>query len=106
MSSNKITIEAEKRLEIIIRTNDGFEISEADLQLRGPGDLEGTMQSGIPFDLKIADLGKDGEILQYAREIAQSVLEKDNNLTNPENRVIVNRLKKLEKDKFDWSEIS
>lgn len=65
------------RLEIMVRTNDGFEIAEADLKLRGPGDLEGTQQSGIAFDLKIADIARDGQLLQYVREVAQTVVDAD-----------------------------
>ena len=106
MSSKKVSSEAEKRIETMIRTNDGFEISEVDLQLRGPGDLEGTLQSGIPFNLKIADLGKDGQILQYSREIAQWILSKDATLKNEENIVIARQLQKLSKENYNWSDIS
>ncbi len=74
MSSDKLSKEASKRMEVMIRTNDGFEIAETDLQLRGPGDIEGTLQSGIPFDLKIANLGKDGQIIEYVRNIAEGIL--------------------------------
>ena len=77
MTSHKLSEDTRKRLEIMVRTNDGFEISEADLQLRGPGDMDGTQQSGIAFDLKIANIAKDGQILQLARDIATEVLEKD-----------------------------
>ena len=106
MSSYKLTHEAKKRLEIMVTTNDGFEIAEVDLKLRGPGDIEGTQQSGIAFDLKIANLARDGQILQYARDIAEQVLEKDSLLTKPENSILVFQLKKLSKRRFDWSAIS
>ena len=106
MSSYKLTHEAKKRLETMVTTNDGFEIAEVDLKLRGPGDIEGTQQSGIAFDLKIANLARDGQILQYARDIAEQVLEKDPLLTKPENSILVFQLKSLSKRRFDWSAIS
>jgi len=106
MSSYKLTHEAKKRLETMVTTNDGFEIAEIDLKLRGPGDIEGTQQSGIAFDLKIANLARDGQILQYARDIAEQVLEKDPLLTKPENSILVFQLKRLSKRRFDWSDIS
>lgn len=106
MSSYKLTHEAKKRLETMVTTNDGFEIAEVDLKLRGPGDIEGTQQSGIAFDLKIANLARDGQILQYARDIAEQVLEKDPLLTKPENSTLVFQLKRLSKRRFDWSDIS
>ena len=70
VTNYKLTEDTRKRLEIMVRTNDGFEIAEADLKLRGPGDLEGTQQSGVAFDLKIADIARDGQLLQYVRAIA------------------------------------
>jgi ATP-dependent DNA helicase RecG len=106
MSSHKLGDEARLRLETMVRTNDGFEIAEEDLKLRGPGDLEGTQQSGIPFELKIASLGKDAQILQYARNIAIEVLEEDPQLDAPENEILVRQLKKLSRGPFDWSVIS
>ena len=72
VTNYKLTEDTRKRLEIMVRTNDGFEIAEADLKLRGPGDLEGTQQSGIAFDLKIADIVRDGQLLQYVRAIIWS----------------------------------
>ena len=90
----------------MVRTTDGFEIAEADLQLRGPGDLEGTQQSGIPFELKIANLGRDGQILQYARDIVMKILEEDPLLDDPRNAVLGRQLKKLSRSSFDWSNIS
>ena len=77
VTTYKLTEETRKRLEIMVRTNDGFEIAEADLKLRGPGDLEGTQQSGIAFDLKIADIARDGQLLQYVRTIAEEITDAD-----------------------------
>ena len=81
----KLTEETRKRIEIMVQTNDGFEIAEADLKLRGPGDLEGTQQSGVAFNLKIADIAKDGQLLQYVREIAERLLDDDPEGMKPEN---------------------
>ena len=106
MTSHKLSQETRKRLEIIVRTNDGFEISEADLQLRGPGDMEGTQQSGIAFDLKIANIAKDGQILQLARDIANEILDKDPELSLTENYVLNRQLQKIFKKKINWSLIS
>jgi len=92
--------------KVMVKTNDGFEIAEIDLKLRGPGDIEGTQQSGIAFDLKIANLGQDGQILQYARDVAERILDKDPLLSSPQNQPLINQLKKLTKRKFDWSAIS
>jgi ATP-dependent DNA helicase RecG len=105
MSSYKISNESRKRLSTMVRTNDGFDIAEVDMKLRGPGDLEGTQQSGIGFDLKIANLGKDGEILKLARDVASDVLEKDQGLQQPENRILLKSLR-AGKTGFDWSSIS
>lgn len=106
MTSPKLGEEARQRLETVVRTNDGFEIAEADLKLRGPGDLEGTQQSGIPFELKIANLGRDTQILHYARKVATEILEEDPLLDEPENEVLVRQMKKLSRGSFDWSVIS
>ncbi len=106
MSSVKLSNEAKKRLQTMVRTNDGFEIAEVDLKLRGPGDIEGTQQSGIAFNLKIASLGQDGQILQYARNMAEQILEKDPGLTHPENNILVSRLKTLKNTSNNWSVIS
>jgi ATP-dependent DNA helicase RecG len=105
MSSDKLSKEAATRIEVMIRTNDGFEIAETDLQLRGPGDIEGTVQSGIPFDLKIANLGKDGQIIEYVRNIAEKVLAKDPMLEDPVNIVLRTELKRLFSVKQSWSNI-
>jgi ATP-dependent DNA helicase RecG len=106
MSSDKLSREAANRIEIMVKTNDGFEIAEKDLQLRGPGDIEGTQQSGIPFDLKIANLGKDGQIIEYVRHIAEEILTKDPLLEDNQNLILRNELKRLFSQKQSWSNIS
>jgi len=106
MTSVKLSNEARKRIEIMTRTNDGFEIAEADLKLRGPGDMEGTQQSGLAFDLKIANLALDGQLIQFVRDIADSILENDRNLENPENRILANQLRVISNKKVDFSIIS
>jgi ATP-dependent DNA helicase RecG len=106
MSSDKLSKEASKRLEVMIRTSDGFEIAETDLQLRGPGDIEGTLQSGIPFDLKIANLGKDGQIIEYVRGIAEGILAGDPVLGEEKNLVLKAELNRLFSIKQSWSNIS
>jgi len=106
MSSEKLSKEAATRIEVMIRTNDGFEIAETDLQLRGPGDIEGTMQSGIPFDLKIADLGKDGQMIAYVRNIAEDIITKDPLLENSQNLILSSELKRLFSKRQSWSNIS
>jgi len=102
----KLSADSRKRIEIMTRTNNGFEISEADLQLRGPGDLEGTQQSGLPFELKIANLAQDGQMLEIARHAASDILEKDPTLTNSENQIFVRQLKKLKTNTINWGAIS
>ncbi len=106
MTSHKLSEEARKRIEVITGTNDGFEIAEMDLKLRGPGDIEGTQQSGMPFDLKIANLGKDGRILQTARNLAIDILEDDPGLVKGKNQFLVKNLKKFRSGDYDWSSIS
>lgn len=106
VTSYKLSEETRKRIEIMVRTNDGFEIAEADLKLRGPGDLEGTQQSGVAFDLKIADLAHDGQLLQYVREVAQSIVQADPQGLLPENTVLWKQLKALRKSNVNWSAIS
>ena len=102
----KLAAETRKRMEIMVRTNDGFEISEADLKLRGPGDMEGTQQSGLPFDLKIANLAQDGKMLEIARNVAKEILELDPQLLENENRVMANQLKKMKTNTLNWGSIS
>lgn len=106
VSSYKLSNDTRKRLEIMVNSNNGFEIAEADLRLRGHGDLEGTQQSGEGLDLKIANLAADGQILQYARDIAQEVLDKDPELLSEPNRILNERLKILFNRKINWSMIS
>jgi len=105
MSSDKLSTEAAKRIEVIIMTSDGFEIAETDLQLRGPGDIEGTMQSGIPFDLKIANLGKDGQIIEYVRNIAEGILSRDPLLEDNGNIILKSELMRIFSVKQSWSNI-
>ena len=102
----KLVKETRKRLEIMVRTNDGFEIAEADLKLRGPGDLEGTQQSGIAFDLKIADIARDGQLLQYVRNVAEEVVDADPTGIRPENEILWRQLKALRKTNVNWASIS
>jgi ATP-dependent DNA helicase RecG len=90
----------------MVRTNDGFEISEADLKLRGPGDLEGKQQSGMPFELKIANLAQDGKMLEIARHAAIEILEEDSQLVKTENRVLASQLRKLKTNTLNWGSIS
>ncbi len=102
----KLSEETRKRLEIMVRTNDGFEIAEADLKLRGPGDLEGTQQSGIAFDLKIANLARDGQLLQYVRQVAAEIVDADPKSLLPENEILWRQLKALRKTNVNWAAIS
>lgn len=102
----KLAEDTRKRLEIMVRTNDGFEIAEADLKLRGPGDLEGTQQSGIAFDLKIANLARDGQLLQYVRSIAEDIVDNDPSAQSPENEILWRQLKSLRKTNVNWAAIS
>ena len=106
VTSYKLAEETRKRLEIMVQTCDGFEIAEADLKLRGPGDLEGTQQSGVAFDLKIADIARDGQLLQYVREVASDILEKDPMCVLPENEVLWKQLQALRKTNVNWAAIS
>jgi len=106
VTSYKLSKDTRKRIEIMVQTNDGFEIAEADLKLRGPGDLEGTQQSGIAFDLKIADLAHDGQLLQYVRDIAERLIEEDPSASLPENRIVWKQLAVMRKTNVDWSIIS
>lgn len=102
----KLSEETRKRIDIMCETNDGFRIAEADLKLRGPGDLEGTQQSGIAFDLKIADIARDGQIVQLAREQAQAIIDRDPECCSNEYKMLWDRLKELRKSNVNWSAIS
>lgn len=105
MTDYKLGTESKTRIETMVKTNNGFEIAETDLKLRGPGDLMGTQQSGA-LDLLIADLGKDGEILKQAREAAQHILEQDPQLDKSENRAIRQQVDSIKKSAVNWSRIS
>lgn len=102
----KLAKETRKRIDIMCGTNDGFEIAEADLKLRGPGDLEGTQQSGVAFDLKIADIARDGQIVQLARDEAQKIVDADPTCLKPEYNMLWNRLSALRKNNINWAAIS
>jgi ATP-dependent DNA helicase RecG len=102
----KLSDETRKRIDIMCETNDGFRIAEADLKLRGPGDLEGTQQSGMAFDLKIADIARDGQIVQMARDEAQKIVDEDPSCTSPRYQLLWNRLKELRKTNVNWAAIS
>ena len=106
VTNHKLTKETRKRIDIMCDTNDGFEIAEADLKLRGPGDLEGTQQSGIAFDLKIADIARDGQIVQMAREEAQKIIDDDPTCQKIEYNLLWERLKALRKSNINWAAIS
>ncbi len=106
VTSNKLSQETLRRIQIMTQTNDGFEIAEADMKFRGPGDLEGTQQSGMAFDMKIANLARDGQIVQQARDIAKDVLRNDPDGNDPKNMIMWARLKELNPHKIDWSSIS
>ena len=102
----KLSEETRKRIDIMCETNDGFRIAEADLKLRGPGDLEGTQQSGMAFDLKIADIARDGQIVQMARDEAQAIIDEDPTCQSAQFGVLWNRLKELRKTNINWAAIS
>ncbi len=105
MTGIKLSKESKKRLETMVRTNDGFEIAEVDLELRGPGDIMGTQQSG-ELDLKIADLAKDGQIVVLARDNARKIIEEDPFLEEPNHSLIREKLRKIMRSKPNWSSIS
>lgn len=105
MTNSRLSADSRTRIETMVRTNNGFEIAEADLSLRGPGDLMGTQQSGVP-DLHIADLARDGELLREAREAAIEILDKDPDLKQPEHEVIAAQIRKHHKSSMQWSRIS
>ena len=102
----KLSEETRKRIDIMCDTNDGFRIAEADLKLRGPGDLEGTQQSGMAFDLKIADIARDGQLVQMARDEAQKIIEDDPDCASPRYQLLWNRLRQLRKTNINWAAIS
>ena len=102
----KLSEETRKRIDIMCDTNDGFRIAEADLKLRGPGDLEGTQQSGMTFDLKIANIARDGQLVQLARTEAQAIIDADPQCEHPQNSLLWNRLRELKKTHINWAAIS
>jgi ATP-dependent DNA helicase RecG len=104
MTSYKLGAGSRTRMETMVRTTDGFEISEVDLKLRGPGDIEGTQQSGV-LDLKIADLVRDGQIIQLARTAAQTILNEDADLTQEKNKILHKGLLQREKTRPDWAKV-
>lgn len=106
VTSYKLSEETRKRIDIMCDTNDGFRISEADLKLRGPGDLEGTQQSGMAFDLKIANIARDGQLVQLARTEAQAIIDADPQCEHPQNSLLWNRLRELKKTHINWAAIS
>ena len=106
MTAYKLSDDGRKRIETMVQTNDGFEIAEVDLKLRGPGDIEGTQQSGVPFDLKIAHLGRDGQILQLARDVAEKIIEEDPELSLEKNYLFAKHVKRGDPGKLNWGSIS
>ena len=106
MSNPKISADTRKRLELMTETSDGFVIAEADMKFRGPGDMEGTQQSGIAFDLKIANLVRDGQMVQLARDVATAVIDDDPDLSKPKNRLLADGLNSLFSRTINWSLIS
>ena len=102
----QLSEDTRKRIDIMCDTNDGFRIAEADLKLRGPGDLEGTQQSGMAFDLKIADIARDGQLVQMARDEAQEIIDDDPTCTSDQYRMLWNRLRELRKTNINWAAIS
>lgn len=106
VSKYEIASDTRKRLEIMTHTTDGFKIAEADMQMRGPGDIEGTQQSGIAFNLKIANLASDGLLISVTREAAKEVIDDDPNFTKPENKIVELQLQERFSKSIDWSRIS
>ena len=106
VTNSKLSDDTRKRIDIMCDTNDGFRIAEADLKLRGPGDLEGTQQSGMAFDLKIADIARDGQIVQLARDEAQAIIDDDPTCEKDKYAILWNRLKELRKTDINWAAIS
>ena len=106
VTSYKLSEETRKRIDIMCDTNDGFRIAEADLKLRGPGDLEGTQQSGMAFDLKIANIARDGQLVQLARTEAQTIIDNDPQCCSPQNGMLWSRLQELKKTNINWAAIS
>ena len=106
MTDYKLSVESRKRMELMVSTNNGFELAEADLRLRGPGDMEGTQQSGMPITLRIADLARDGQMLEHVRSIALAILDEDPELSFEKNALLCIQLRKLKASAVDYSVIS
>ena len=106
VTKRELSKDSRARISIMVDTNDGFEIAEADLKLRGPGDLEGTAQSGLPFDLKIANIVRDGNLLQTAREAAEAIIDADPLFERSQNALFRQRLDQLRREKINFAEIS
>jgi len=107
MTGTKLSSDSRKRISTMVNTNDGFEIAEVDLALRGPGDMEGTMQSGMAFDLKIANIAKDGQLLTWARNVATDLLQEDPLLDSPKNSILRTELQRFKvHNNYDFSKIS
>ena len=106
VTTYKLSEVTRKRIDIMCQTNDGFRIAEADLKLRGPGDLEGTQQSGIAFDLKIADIARDGQLVALARQEAQRIIDADPTCTSSQYAMLWNRLRQLRVTNVNWAAIS
>ena len=106
MSPYKLSKEAKERIDVMVSSNDGFEIAEMDMRLRGPGDIDGTQQSGIPFNLKISNLAKDGQIIEYVRRIAEEIISEDPLLQQDKNIILNNNLKYLFSKQKTWRDIS
>lgn len=106
MTGNELARDTRRRIETMCSTTDGFAIAEADMRLRGPGDIEGTQQSGIPFRLKISDLARDAQVLTFARDCAKEVLAEDPFLSSPQSAVMTSRLAELQGNDINWSRIS
>ena len=106
MTKPNLSENAYSRISTMVNSTDGFEISETDLKLRGPGDMEGKQQSGFAFDLKMASLSQDGQLIQYVRDIANEILDDDPTLEKPENGLLVKALKEFNRDKVNYGSIS
>ena len=106
MTGYKISKESRQRIDLMCRTSDGFELAEADLRMRGPGDLEGTAQSGLAVDLRIANLSKDSQILETARVAAQEVLDVDPGLQLPQNRILQQSLEAMRREGWECVDFS
>jgi ATP-dependent DNA helicase RecG len=106
MTSYKLSKNAKKRIEIMVQSNDGFKIAEEDLKLRGPGDIEGTQQSGVAFDFKIANIAQDGAIIQLCADSINEILDEDVELKLEKNTLLLSELEKRKRAKLNWRIIS